>query len=151
METTLNQLLNEMDGFEENDRIIVVAATNLASSLDPALQRPGRFDHKIEVTLPNLEDRKEIVKIHLKNVSIKIIYPLYQKSNQVNEEDVQKVAQLTEGMSGAEIENIVNLAALQSVRKSVQTKQKNSKLEGKDLIEFATKQLESQKSQIRAA
>jgi ATP-dependent Zn protease len=70
METTLNQLLNEMDGFEENDRIIVVAATNLASSLDPALQRPGRFDHKIEVTLPNLEDRKEIVKIHIKNVSI---------------------------------------------------------------------------------
>jgi ATP-dependent Zn protease len=70
METTLNQLLNEMDGFEENDRIIVVAATNLASSLDPALQRPGRFDHKIEVTLPNLEDRKDIVKIHLKNVSI---------------------------------------------------------------------------------
>jgi ATP-dependent Zn protease len=69
METTLNQLLNEMDGFEENDRIIVVAATNLASSLDPALQRPGRFDHKIEVTLPNLDDRKEIVKIHLKNVS----------------------------------------------------------------------------------
>ena len=66
-----------MDGFEENDRIIVVAATNLASSLDPALQRPGRFDHKIEVILPNLEDRKEIVKIHLKNVSIKIIYPLY--------------------------------------------------------------------------
>jgi ATP-dependent Zn protease len=71
METTLNQLLNEMDGFEENDRIIVVAATNLASSLDPALQRPGRFDHKIEVTLPNLEDRKEIIKIHLKNVSFK--------------------------------------------------------------------------------
>jgi ATP-dependent Zn protease len=68
METTLNQLLNEMDGFEENDRIIVVAATNLASSLDPALQRPGRFDHKIEVTLPSLDDRKEILKIHLKNV-----------------------------------------------------------------------------------
>lgn len=56
-----------MDGFQENDRIIVVAATNLASSLDPALQRPGRFDHKIEVTLPNLQDRKEIIKIHLKN------------------------------------------------------------------------------------
>jgi ATP-dependent 26S proteasome regulatory subunit len=59
-----------MDGFQENDRIIVVAATNLASSLDPALQRPGRFDHKIEVTLPNLQDRKEIFKIHLKNVSL---------------------------------------------------------------------------------
>ena len=72
METTLNQLLNEMDGFQENDRIIVVAATNLASSLDPALQRPGRFDHKIEVTIPSLEDRKEIVKIHLKNVRVTI-------------------------------------------------------------------------------
>ncbi len=70
METTLNQLLNEMDGFEENDRIIVVAATNLASSLDPALQRPGRFDHKIEVSLPSIDDRKEILKIHLRNVRI---------------------------------------------------------------------------------
>lgn len=58
METTLNQLLNEMDGFEENDRIIVVAATNLAKSLDPAILRPGRFDHKIEITLPNQVDRK---------------------------------------------------------------------------------------------
>jgi cell division protease FtsH len=59
-----------MDGFEENDRIIVVAATNLASSLDPALQRPGRFDHKIEISLPDLKDRAEILKIHLKNVRI---------------------------------------------------------------------------------
>jgi ATP-dependent Zn protease len=57
-----------MDGFEENDRIIVVAATNLASTLDPALQRPGRFDHKIEIKLPNVVDRKEILKIHLRNV-----------------------------------------------------------------------------------
>lgn len=68
METTLNQLLNEMDGFEENDQILVVAATNLATSLDPALQRPGRFDHKIEVSLPSEEDRKDILKIHLRNV-----------------------------------------------------------------------------------
>lgn len=75
METTLNQLLNEMDGFEENNRIIVVAATNLASSLDPALQRPGRFDHKIEIHLPDVNDRKEIIKIHLKNVS-PLIYTL---------------------------------------------------------------------------
>jgi cell division protease FtsH len=57
-----------MDGFEENDRIIVVAATNLASTLDPALQRPGRFDHKIEISLPDSTERKEILKIHLKNV-----------------------------------------------------------------------------------
>ena len=74
METTLNQLLNEMDGFEENDRIIVVAATNLASSLDQALQRPGRFDHKIEITLPSEVERKEIIKIHLKNVRLKSFY-----------------------------------------------------------------------------
>jgi len=57
-----------MDGFEENDHILVVAATNLATTLDPALSRPGRFDHKIEVSLPNAEDRKQIFKIHLKNV-----------------------------------------------------------------------------------
>ncbi len=58
-----------MDGFEENDRIIVVAATNLASTLDPALLRPGRFDRKIEISLPNPQDRLDILKIHLKNVS----------------------------------------------------------------------------------
>ncbi len=74
METTLNELLNQMDGFEENDRIIVVAATNLASTLDPALQRPGRFDHKIEVHLPDENDRKEILKIHLRNVSFHRFY-----------------------------------------------------------------------------
>jgi cell division protease FtsH len=68
METTLNQLLNEMDGFEENDKIIVVAATNLDRTLDPALSRPGRFDRKIEIKLPGLHDRVDIMKIHLKNV-----------------------------------------------------------------------------------
>ena len=60
-----------MDGFEENDQIIVVAATNFATTLDPALQRPGRFDQKIEIKLPTVEERKEIFKIYLKNVSIK--------------------------------------------------------------------------------
>lgn len=69
METTLNQLLSEMDGFEENDRILVVAATNLDKSLDPALLRPGRFDHKIEITLPNMNERREIFLIHLRNVN----------------------------------------------------------------------------------
>lgn len=68
LETTLNQLLNEMDGFEENDRIVVVAATNLASTLDQALLRPGRFDRKVEVCLPSSNERKEILNIHLKNV-----------------------------------------------------------------------------------
>jgi cell division protease FtsH len=75
-----------MDGFEENDQIIVVAATNLASSLDPALLRAGRFDHKIEVTLPNLEERKEIFKIHMKN-----------KHHTATEEDITRLATLTEG------------------------------------------------------
>jgi cell division protease FtsH len=78
METTLNQLLNEMDGFEENNRIIVVAATNLLKSIDPALLRPGRFDHKIEFSLPALADRIEIIKIYLHDVSLilrlRIIY-----------------------------------------------------------------------------
>jgi len=73
LETTLNQLLNEMDGFEENDQIIVVAATNLANTLDPALSRPGRFDRKIEISLPNAADRKEILRIHLKNVGIGLL------------------------------------------------------------------------------
>jgi cell division protease FtsH len=74
LETTLNQLLNEMDGFEENDRIVVVAATNLASTLDQALLRPGRFDRKVEVTLPSSNERKEILEIHLKNVSRHCFY-----------------------------------------------------------------------------
>lgn len=75
MEVTLNQLLNEMDGFEENDQIIIVAATNLNNTLDQALLRPGRFDRKIEVSLPELSDRVEIFKIHLKDVSL--LHPLF--------------------------------------------------------------------------
>jgi cell division protease FtsH len=66
-ETTLNQLLNEMDGFEENDGILVIAATNLVKNLDQALIRAGRFDHKIEIKLPNAPERAQILKIHLKN------------------------------------------------------------------------------------
>lgn len=85
METTLNQLLNEMDGFQENDRILVIAATNLNNTLDAALQRPGRFDHKIEVHLPNFDDRKEIMKIHLKNViNCKRDYSFIEKSQSIN-------------------------------------------------------------------
>ena len=65
-ENTLNQLLNEMDGFEENDQIVVIAATNLINNIDPALQRPGRFDQKIEISPPNAQNRANILKIHLK-------------------------------------------------------------------------------------
>jgi cell division protease FtsH len=112
LETTLNQLLNEMDGFEENDRIIVVAATNLATTLDPALLRPGRFDRKVEVTLPAPSDRKEIFKIHLKN-----------KIHSITDQQLAVAALQTDGLAGAEIENIVNLAALNSVRKARTLKQ----------------------------
>jgi cell division protease FtsH len=66
-ETTLNQLLNEMDGFEENEGILVIAATNLINNLDQALVRAGRFDHKIEIKLPTAPERAQIIKIHLKN------------------------------------------------------------------------------------
>ena len=119
LETTLNQLLNEMDGFEENDQIIVVAATNLANTLDPALSRPGRFDRKIEISLPNAADRKEILRIHLKNVGIGLLNKvIVQKNHQVTEAQLQAAAERTEGLAGAELENVVNLAALQSVRKA---------------------------------
>lgn len=90
-----------MDGFEENDRILVVAATNLASTLDPALQRPGRFDHKIEITLPDQHERRDILKIHLKN-----------KKHSISDDVLFLAAQNTDGLAGAELENIVNLAAL---------------------------------------
>jgi len=123
-ETTLNQLLNEMDGFQENDQIIVVAATNLASSLDPALLRPGRFDHKIEVTLPSLEERKDILKIHLKN-----------KPHTATDEELLKLAKIMEGASGADLENLINLATLAAVRKRGNSQKISMK--GDDLIQFA--------------
>jgi cell division protease FtsH len=134
LETTLNQLLNEMDGFEENDRIVVVAATNLASTLDPALLRPGRFDRKVEVTLPNSLDRREIFKIHLKN-----------KSHSLTDEHLTKAAANTDGLAGAEIENIVNLAALNSVRKAHALKQSQSSLTGHELLEYVQEFLEEKR------
>ena len=78
METTLNQLLNEMDGFEENDKIIVVAATNLIKSIDSALIRPGRFDRIIEISLPDLNGRKEILGIYLNEVTL--VYNIIEKT-----------------------------------------------------------------------
>eukprot|EP00347_Sterkiella_histriomuscorum_P003112 403365543 len=125
METTLNELLNQMDGFEENDKILVVAATNLANTLDPALQRPGRFDQKIEIKLPTLEERVDIFKIHLKN-----------KQHSLQDKDLQLAAKYTEGCSGAEIENVVNLAALQSVRKAQSLKLTQVNLVGEEFIGY---------------
>lgn len=103
-EQTLNQLLTEMDGFEENTGVIILAATNRPESLDPALTRPGRFDRRIPVELPDLKGREDILKVHAKKVRI--------------DEDVDfgKIARMASGASGAELANIINEAALRAVR-----------------------------------
>lgn len=104
-ETTLNQLLNEMDGFEQNKNILVVAATNLIGNIDDALTRPGRFDHKIEMKLPTAPERAQILKIHLAN-----------KKHVLEQIEISKAATELDGFTGAELENIVNLSAIEAVR-----------------------------------
>ena len=94
-----------MDGFFENDQIIVVAATNIPDSLDPALTRPGRFDRKVEVPLPELAERQKIFKIHLRN-----------KPHNLTERDMNEAAKQMEGYAGADIEQIVNRVGIQLVR-----------------------------------
>lgn len=96
-ETTLNQLLSEMDGFEDSEGIIVMAATNLIQNIDPAILRPGRFDHKIEITLPTADERKEILKIYLK-----------EKKHSLNAKGIEVIVERMINYSGAEIENVVN-------------------------------------------
>ena len=103
-EQTLNQLLTEMDGFEGNNGVIILAATNRPESLDPALTRPGRFDRRVPVELPDLEGREAILKVHAKKVQL---------SDYV---DFHKIARMASGASGAELANIVNEAALRAVR-----------------------------------
>ena len=103
-EQTLNQLLTEMDGFEENNGVILLAATNRPESLDPALLRPGRFDRRVPVELPDLKGREDILKVHAKKVRM---------DKHVN---YQKIARMASGASGAELANIVNEAALRAVR-----------------------------------
>lgn len=108
-EQTLNQLLTEMDGFEENSGVIILAATNRPESLDPALTRPGRFDRRVPVELPDLKGREEILRVHAKKV----------KASQ--NIDFGKIARMVSGASGAELANIVNEAALRAVRNGRKT------------------------------
>ena len=103
-EQTLNQLLTEMDGFEENNGVIILAATNRPESLDPALTRPGRFDRRIPVELPDLKGREAILKVHAKKVKM------------ADDVDYNKIARMASGASGAELANIINEAALRAVR-----------------------------------
>ena len=104
-EQTLNQLLTEMDGFEDNSGVIILAATNRPESLDPALTRPGRFDRRVPVELPDLKGREEILKVHARKIKV------------AEDVDFSVVARMASGASGAELANIVNEAALRAVRK----------------------------------
>ena len=103
-EQTLNQLLTEMDGFEGNSGVIILAATNRPESLDPALTRPGRFDRRVPVELPDLQGREAILRVHAKKIKI------------ADDVDFKQIARMASGASGAELANIVNEAALRAVR-----------------------------------
>ena len=103
-EQTLNQLLTEMDGFEGNNGVMILAATNRPESLDPALLRPGRFDRRVPVELPDLKGREEILKVHAKKIKL------------ADNVDFTKIARMASGASGAELANITNEAALRAVR-----------------------------------
>ena len=103
-EQTLNQLLTEMDGFDSSNGVIILAATNRPESLDPALTRPGRFDRRVPVELPDLKGREDILKVHARKIKI------------AEDVDFNKIARMASGASGAELANIVNEAALRAVR-----------------------------------
>ena len=103
-EQTLNQLLTEMDGFEGNSGVMILAATNRPESLDPALTRPGRFDRRVPVELPDLEGREKILKVHAKKIKL------------AEDVDFKQVARMASGASGAELANMINEAALRAVR-----------------------------------
>jgi cell division protease FtsH len=130
-EQTLNQILTEMDGFEQNDNVIVLAATNRPDMLDPALIRPGRFDRRISLDLPDIEGRKAIIKIHSRNKPL------------ANDVDVEKLAKRTVGFSGADLENMLNEAAIIAARRN------KKEVDNKDLEEAAIKvQLGPEKKRI---
>lgn len=116
-EQTLNQLLSEMDGFDANQGVVILGATNRPDSLDPALLRPGRFDRRVPVELPDLKGREDILKVHLKNV------------RHAPDLDINLIARSTAGASGADLANMVNEAALRAVRHG------RSRVENEDLHE----------------
>ena len=121
-EQTLNQLLTEMDGFDGRKGVVILAATNRPESLDPALLRPGRFDRRIPVELPDLQGREAILKVHAGNVSM---------SDQV---DFNAIARATSGASGAELANIINEAALRAVRQGRNTVQQEDLEESVEVV-----------------
>jgi len=108
-EQTLNQILVEMDGFETKDNVIVLAATNRPDVLDPALLRPGRFDRRVMIDMPDIRDRREILEVHAKNKPL------------AKDVDLQKIAQRTPGFSGAELFNLLNEAAILTAKRDKQT------------------------------
>ena len=120
-EQTLNQILVEMDGFEPNSNVIVIASTNRPDVLDPALLRPGRFDRRVIIDLPDLEGRKSIIAIHMRNKPM------------AKNVDVNKIARRTIGFSGADLENMLNEAAIAAARKGAK------EITATDLEEAATK------------
>lgn len=107
-DNTLNQLLVEMDGFSTDESVIILAATNLADSLDPAIKRPGRFDRQIQINLPTIDERREIYNVHLKKIKCDKEY--------VRDEYATKLSALTPGFSGADIANICNEGAIIAAR-----------------------------------
>lgn len=124
-ETTLNQLLSEMDGFEENEQILVIGATNLIENIDPALQRPGRFDHIIKLNYPDVHERFKIIEINLRN-----------KPHLVGIQQMGKIATMMENCSGADIENVINLAAMQAIRISkMNGRGEEARINGDQLID----------------
>jgi AFG3 family protein len=112
-DNTLNQLLVEMDGFSTEQNVIVLAATNRADILDPALLRPGRMDRQIEITLPNIDERQAIYKVHLKKIKL--------NPEQTRTEYAKKLSTLTPGFSGADIANICNEAAIIAARGNLES------------------------------
>jgi len=132
-EQTLNQILVEMDGFTPNDNVIVVAATNRGDLLDPALTRPGRFDRRVVLTLPDIQERKRILKIHAKGKPF------------VGSVDWDRAARRTVGFSGADLENMLNEAAIQTARK------KKSAIDWEEIEEAALKvKLGSEKKRLQS-